>query len=385
MSEILSVAGAPEDATAPGQEVPRQGAAQGPGARPKFDHDGGFQAEVRRRVEEFFRATGRRERDCPQMYLKTAVILAWLASSYALLVFVAAAWWQALPLAVLLGLAMAAVAFNIQHDGNHHGYSRHAWVNNLMAMSLDLVGASSYFWHWKHDVIHHTYANITGQDTDIDTDGLARLSPHQKRRKVHRWQHYYMWLLYGLMTVRWQLFGDFRDLVAGKVVDQKVPRPRGWDLVVLLGGKAVFVSLVFVVPMLLHPAWVVLLFYGAASMVVGVVMAIVFQLAHCVEQADFPLPQQDTGRMEKPWAVHQVETTVDFGRRNPLLTWFLGGLNFQIEHHLFPRVCHVNYPAITGLVEQTCREFGVRYAEHESLRSGLVAHFRWLRQMGSTG
>src|SRR5262249_21751034 len=156
---------------------------------------------------------------------------------------------------------------------------RHAWVNKLAAMTLDLVGASSYFWHWKHDVIHHTYANITGHDTDIDTEGLARLSPHQKRRKAHRWQHYYMWLLYGLMTIRWQLYGDFRDLVAGKIRDQKVPRPRGRDLAVLLGGKAVFLSLAFLIPLLLHPFWVVLLVYGSTSLGVGVVMAIVFQLA----------------------------------------------------------------------------------------------------------
>jgi hypothetical protein len=240
MIDIHTVAGTPKGSNASDLGTSCQGPPhEEAGGRPKFGKDGGFQAEVRRRVEEFFRASGRRQRDCPRMYLKTAVILAWLVSSYALLVFVAAAWWQALALAVLLGLAITAVSFSIQHDGNHHAYSRHAWVNQLAAMSLDLVGASSYFWHWKHDVIHHTYANITGQDTDIDTDGLARLSPHQKRRKVHRWQHYYMWLLYGLMTVRWQLFGDFRDLAVGKVVDQKVPRPRGWDLVVLLEARAV--------------------------------------------------------------------------------------------------------------------------------------------------
>jgi linoleoyl-CoA desaturase len=319
------------------------------------------------------------------MYLKTAVILACLVSSYASLVFAASAWWQAVPLAALLGLAMAAVSFNVQHDGNHHAYSRRPWVNRLMATSLDLMGASSYFWHWKHDVIHHTYVNIAGQDTDIDTDGLARLSPHQRLRAAHRWQHYYMWLLYGLMTVRWQLHGDFRDLVAGRVADQKVPRPRGPDLAVFLGGKAAFLSLVFAVPMLLHPAWVVLLFYGATSMGVGVLMAVVFQLAHCVEHADFPLPRQGTGRLEKPWAIHQVETAVNFGRGNRALTWFLGGLNFQIEHHLLPRVCHVNYPAIAPLVEQTCREFGVRYAQHDSLLAGLRAHFLWLRRMGRAG
>jgi linoleoyl-CoA desaturase len=382
VNEIIPVAGTPGAVQAQQPAAPREAEAV---RRPKFGDDNGFQPELRRRVDAFFRATGRRERDCPQMYLKTAIILAWLASSYVLLVFVATAWWQALPLAILMGLAMGAVGFNVQHDGSHHAYSRHAWVNRLMAMTAELVGVSSYYWHWKHVIFHHTYVNITGHDTDIDLGGLARLTPHQKRRKVHRWQHLYMWVLYGLMIIRWQLYGDFRDLVVGKVGEHKVPRPKGWDLVVFLGGKAVFYSLAFVIPLLWHPLWVVLLFYAVAATQLGIVMSIVFQLAHCVGQAEFPLPRPETGRMEKPWAVHQVETTVDYARRSRVLAWFLGGLNFQIEHHLFPRICHVNYPAIAGLVEETCREFGVRYAEHESLGAGLRSHVRWLRQMGAAG
>jgi linoleoyl-CoA desaturase len=385
VAEIMSVASAPEAANAREQGAPREGAPrEGSVRRPKFDNAGGFQTEVRRRVEELMRASGRRERDCPQMYLKTAVIFAWLALSYALLLFVVAAWWQALLVAVSLGLAMASVGFSIQHDGAHQAYSRHAWVNKLMAMTVNLIGASSYFWHWKHDVFHHTYVNITGHDTDIDVGPFARLSPHQPRRWIHRWQHLYMWLLYGLMTVRWHVYGDFHDLIAGKVGVHKVPRPRGWDLAVFLGGKAVFL-LGLALPLLVHPVWVVLLFYTTASLVVGLAMSIVFQLAHCVPEADFPLPRPSTGRMEKPWAVHQVETTVDYARRSRVLAWLLGGLNFQIEHHLFPRMCHVNYPAISGLVEETCREFGVRYAEHASVLAGLRSHFRWLRRMGTTG
>jgi linoleoyl-CoA desaturase len=155
----------------------------------KFGNDNAFQTELRRRVAASFRSTGRRPRDCPAMYLKTAVILAWFAGSYCLLVFAASAWWQCLPLAVLVGLAMGAVGFNIQHDGGHHAYSRHEWVNRLAARSLDLVGASSYLWHWKHGVFHHTHVNVTGEDTDIDLGRLARLTPHQRRRPFHRWQH----------------------------------------------------------------------------------------------------------------------------------------------------------------------------------------------------
>jgi linoleoyl-CoA desaturase len=373
---------------APTQQAP-EGApdlASGPAGRGgrgvKFASDAGFQKEVRRRVEEHLRSTGRRQRDCPQMYLKTAVILAVFAAAYALLVFVARAWWQALPLAVLLGLSAAAIGFNVQHDGGHQGYSDRAWVNKLMALTLDLMGASSYVWRWKHAVYHHTYVNITGHDTDIDLGALGRLTPHQRRLPFHRWQHLYLWPLYGLLAIKWHLLDDFKNVITGRIGPHRFPRPGGWELAIFLGGKAFFLALAFGAPLLLHPLWVVLSFYGVAAAVGGMVLSVVFQLAHCVEEAEFPLPRPDTGRVDNAWAVHQVETTVDFARKSRVVSWLLGGLNFQIEHHLFPRICHVNYPAISQLVEDTCREFGVRYTAHESFRAGLASHFRWLRRMG---
>jgi len=348
----------------------------------KFDKNNGFQVELRRRVDEYFRSSGRRQRDCPQMYVKSAIIVACVAAAYVLLVFVAQTWWQALPLAILLGLATAGIGFNIQHDGGHHAYSDSPWVNKLMSMMLDLIGGCSYLWHWKHAVFHHTYVNLTGHDTDIDLGLLGRLTPHQKRFKFHRWQHWYLWPLYGIMAIKWQLFDDFHDVLRGRIGEHRIPRPGGWELVIFLAGKALFFALTFGIPLLFHPVWVVLVYYAATALVVGMVLSVVFQLAHCVEQAEFPLPRPDNGRIDNAWAIHQAETTVDFARRSWVVAWLLGGLNFQIEHHLFPRVCHVNYPAMSKLVEATCREFGVRYTEHESFRAGLASHFRWLRRMG---
>jgi linoleoyl-CoA desaturase len=359
--------------------------AAAPGKALKFGGTDGFQRVLRRRVNQFFQSTGRRQRDCPRMYLKTAIVLGWLVVSYVLLVFLAWTWWQALPLALALGLAMAAMGFNIQHDGGHQAYSNRPWINKLMALTLDLLGGSSYVWDRKHNAIHHTYTNITGQDDDIDVGSLGRLSPHQKRWPWHRWQHYYLWVLYGLLPIKWQVYDDFRNLIVGRVGGHRLARPKGWDLATFLGGKVVFFALALLIPMLLHPVWVVLLFYGVASFTVGVTLSVVFQLAHCVEEADFPLPRQDTGRMETAWAVHQVETTVDFARGNRLLSWFIGGLNFQIEHHLFPRICHVNYPVLAKLVEETCREFGLRYMARKTFLGGVASHFRWLRRMGRAG
>lgn len=348
-----------------------------------FGRDNAFQKEARRRVEEYFRTTGRRQRDCPAMYVKTAIILALFTAFYVSLVFVADTWWQALPLAILLGLSVAAIGFNIEHDGGHQAYSDHAWINRLMAMTLDLIGGSSYVWHWKHSVVHHTYVNITDHDADIDVAPFGRLTPHQKRFRFHRWQQFYLWPLYGVNVIKWHLYDDFRDVILGRIGSTRIPRPKRWELLAFIGGKLLLFTLALALPLWFHSAWIVLLFYVITITFAGVVVSVVFQLAHCVEEADFPLPVEHHHSMENSWAVHQVETTVNFARRSRVQSWLLGGLNFQIEHHLFPRICHVNYPALSPLVEQTCRDFGIRYREHRSFRAGLSSHFRWLRRMGA--
>ena len=347
-----------------------------------FDSDNAFHTELRRRVAEYFEKNGTRPRDNPRMYLKTALILGAFFGSWALLTFVAEAWWEIVPLALLLALATAGIGFNVQHDGGHQAYSDRKWINDTMALSLDLVGGSSYIWRWKHAVFHHTYTNVQDHDSDMDLGAVARLGPHQKLRFHQRWQHLYIWLLYGIMTIRWQCYGDFRDLIDGRIGARPFPRPRGADLARLIGGKVLFFALAFGIPMLVRPWWQVLLVYAATMAVVGIALSIVFQLAHAVEEAQFPVPSAD-GRIDRPWAVHQVETTIDFSRDNRLLSWFVGGLNFQVAHHLFPRVCHVHYPALTRVVEETCREFGVRYQAQRSMFAGLASHYRLLRRLGS--
>src|SRR5574341_242633 len=347
-----------------------------------FERATAFHQEVKARVAEYFARTGARPRDLPRMYLKTAAILAWFAVSYYLLVFAAATWWQAAGAGLSLGLAVAAVGFNIQHDGAHGGYTDSKLVGRMMAFALDIMGGSSYFWRWKHNVLHHTYPNITGADDDIDVGPLARLAPQQPRFGFHRFQHLYMWPLYGFVTSKWQIVDDFKEFIRGKVGTRRVPRPKGLELILFAAGKLVFFSLAFAIPLLVHPWWTVLLGYAAISFVTGVLLGVVFQMAHCVAEADFPAPAPDTLRMAAEWAVHQVHTTVDFARKSRLLTVYLGGLNYQIEHHLFPHICHLHYPKIAPIVEEVCRRFGVRYQAHPHLWAALASHYRWLRVMG---
>jgi linoleoyl-CoA desaturase len=278
---------------------------------------------------------------------------------------------------------VVGIGFNIMHDGGHGAVSKHRSVNRVMAHSLDIVGGSSYLWRWKHGVLHHHYANITGHDTDIALGPLARFTPHQPSYAHQRWQHWYVWLLYGLMVIKWQFFDDFRVLLTGKIGPHHIPRPRGADLAVLIAAKLAFFLLAFVIPLALHPFLNVALIYLLFAALVGILLSVVFQLAHCVEDAEFPLIADGVFTVDNAWAIHQVETTINFSRGNPIVTWLLGGLNYQIEHHLFPDVSHCNYPALAVIVKDTCADFGVSYKEHASFWSGVCSHFRWLRRMGT--
>ncbi len=351
----------------------------------KFSPSDRFLRELRRRVDAYFERTGRPRRDCPQMYFKTATILAWFFGAYFLLLLWVTNPWVIVPLAFVLGVALAAIGFNIQHDGGHNAYSNRRWVNKMMALTLDLMGGSSYMWDWKHNTLHHTFPNIDGHDDDINVGFLARLSPHQKQYWFHRLQGIYLWVLYGFLAIKWHFFDDFYQISTARIGGHTIPRPRGRDLAIFIGGKVVFFSMAFGIPMLLHPWWAVLSVYAIAAFTSGVVLSVVFQLAHCVGEADFPVPVASANgaeRMQTEWAVHQVQTTVNFARGNRLLSWFLGGLNFQIEHHLLSRICHVHYSGLSKVVEEACREFGIRYASHRTFWGALSSHFRWLVQMG---
>src|SRR4051794_31194519 len=259
-------------------------------AKLKFNTTDRFIRELRRRVDAYFEHTGRPRRDCAQMYFKTATILAWFFGAYFLLLFAVHTWWLTVPLALILGVALAAIGFNIQHDAGHRAYSERPWVNKIMALTLDLMGGSSYLWDWKHNTFHHTYPNIDGHDDDINVGWLGRLSPQQRRMVFHRFQGIYLWLLYGFLAIKWHFYDDFHQLAVGRIGQHKIRRPRGKDLVIFIAGKVAFFSMAFGVPMLMHPWYAVIGTYAIAAFVSGVVLSVVFQLAHCVEEAEFPVP-----------------------------------------------------------------------------------------------
>lgn len=309
-------------------------------------------------------------------------MLAAAVASYVLLVFWAASWFSAVPLIVMLALGVAGIGFDIQHDGGHGSYSRSSAVNHLAARCLDLVGASSYVWRWKHNRFHHQYTNVDGVDSDIDVAPFLRLAPTQRLRAAHRFQHWYAWFLYCLLLVKWHLYDDFRDLVLGRIGSQVMPRPRGRDAWMFWGGKALFFGWAFGLPLLRHSLVGVLASYLLCAAIVGLLLSTVFQLAHCVESSSFTGAPAPGDSLPETWAEHQLASSVDFAQENRWVTWALGGLNYQKEHHLFTYVSHVHYPALAPIVRELCRERRITYLAHPTVWQALVSHARWLRRMG---
>lgn len=315
------------------------------------------------------------------MYMKSAIILLWAAVSYGLFLLTDE-WWEHTIVAMSLGFALAGIGFNIQHDGNHNAYSDSRLINRLAGAALDVLGGSSYVWRWRHNRVHHVYPNIVGADEDIDFEPIARVAVGQPRYAIQRFQHLYLWFLYALLPIKWHFIDDWRNLLTGRIGRHRFPRPRRMDLAVLLLGKIFFVGLALLLPLYRHSFSVVVMFYLMTSAILGLTLSVVIQLGHCVDGTEFVTLDNNLRQIADEWALHQVRSTADFARHSTLLTWYVGGLNFQIEHHLFPMICHVHYPNLAPVVEEVCRSFGVRYLTHESFWRALAAHGSLLKRYG---
>jgi linoleoyl-CoA desaturase len=350
-----------------------------------FESGGDFLQETRRDVDAYLASTATRRIGYLKLYAKVPVAIGLTALSWCVLMLGS-------PGVVLTALAFAGLVagavltgFCVQHDANHGASFRSRRHNHLLGWTGDtLLGFSSYAWRVRHNVAHHTYTNIDGYDGDITQMPVARLVPAQPARPWYRFQHLYIWPLYSFMGLRLQTYGDLAAFRRGNIGHTALRPPRRWDLAACIAGKLIFVSWTLVIPMFFHPWWVVLIAFLGVSLVLSFTLVIVFQLAHCVEEAASPSPEE-LRASPQTWAVHQVESTVDFCPRNPVLTWLLGGLNFQIEHHLFPRVPHTHYPAIARIVRRNAERHGIRYTVQPSFWDAISSHGRHLRSMGEQG
>jgi linoleoyl-CoA desaturase len=353
--------------------------------RPSFASGGEVFREIQRDVEAVLARKGVRTRALVQLHLKTAIAVTLPIAAWIVLMTASPGLYLGLACLLLLGVGATLVAFCVQHDANHGASFGSRRVNRIVGFSADaMLGFSSYAWRVKHNVAHHTYTNVDAYDDDISQVPLARLLPAQASRPWYRLQHFYIWPMYSLMVLRMQAFGDVAALVRGRIGRSKVRMPRGWDLAGILSGKLVYLGWAVVIPLFIYPWWVVAVTYLGLAMIVGLITATTFQLAHCVDEASYR-SSDELGDGQTVWAVHQIESTVDFCPRNPVLTWVLGGLNYQIEHHLFPRLPHTLYPKIAGIVRARAESHGVRYTCQPSLWRALCSHASHVRAMGRRG
>jgi linoleoyl-CoA desaturase len=348
----------------------------------RFTQQQGFHKTLNERINAYLRENKIPGRDVPAMYVKTAVIMVWWLGTYLLILLGNFPWWVNLALCLVWGLAIASVGFNVMHDANHNGYSNRPWVNRVVGFSAELLGMSGFRWRTKHNIWHHTYTNIAGYDDDVEAFGLMRLSPRTPWKPLHKAQAWYYPLVYSFIGFDF-ILRDFMMIFLGKSDDNHVyPKLSVGDQVVFWLGKLFFVTIMFVLPLQIFPWWQVLIGFFLIMLTVGLVMGVVFQLAHINSQAEFPVTVGSPEHIENEWAIHQVETTADFAPRNRLLNFYVGGLNYQIEHHLLPHICHMNYPRLAPIVKATCEEYGIRYNCYDTWRDAFSSHLNTLRIHG---
>lgn len=348
--------------------------------------DQNFYDTLKKRVNEHFKTVGSTRHANREMVFKTIFMFSlYIVPLVLLFTGVITSVWVALPLCLLMGAAIAGIGLSIMHDANHGAYSNRKWVNNLLGFSLNLIGGNAFNWQVRHNVLHHTYTNIFDADEDISPRGILRMTPHSAWKPFHRFQFVYAWFIYGFMTLAWVFAKDFNRLIRyqkdGLIRKQHTTVTKEW--LILLTSKLLYLSYTLILPLIFLPFvwWQVCIGFFVMHYVAGFILATIFQPAHVVEGTSFPMPDR-AGNMRNTWAIHQVATTTNFANNSRLFSWYVGGLNFQIEHHLFPNVCHVHYRHLSAIVRRTAEEFNVPYRALPTFLQALAGHGRLLRDLG---
>jgi len=346
------------------------------------NRDHSFFTDLKQAVDQYFKENNISKTGNASLYIKSLVLIPAAIALYYLVIFVAmpAAW--ALLLCALLGFVLASIGFNVMHDACHGSYSSRKWVNELFGYSLNALGGNAFIWKFKHNIIHHTYTNIDGLDDDIAKSPLMRQCSTQKWVPAHRFQHIYVVLVYAISSFAWVALMDFNKYFKGKVYTTTLQKMDVKEHIIFWVSKLLYI--IFYVAI---PVWAVGVSAWAAGFAVmhlfmGFTLAIVFQLAHVVEETEFEAVGSEPVQIENEWAVHQVKTTADFAPDNKLISWFVGGLNFQVEHHLFPRISHVHYPALRKIVQQKCAEHNLTYHCNPTMSGAVASHFRMMKELG---
>lgn len=348
---------------------------------------GDFIFTLRQRVNEYFTNNKTTIYGDTQLVIKTVALLGIYLLPYFLMVFgIITNPWLIFVSWVVMGVGMAGLGLSVMHDAIHGSYSKNPRVNKFIGNIIYLIGGNAANWKIQHNRLHHSFTNVDGMDDDINVGFLMRFSPNQKKYKLHKYQHLYAWFLYGFLTLSWITSKDF--LQHFKYKKQGLTRGMGGDkklLTELIIWKVVYYAFILVLPLLFiqAPIWVTLVSFLAMHFVAGLILSSVFQLAHVMPTSEYPIPDEK-GSLENTWAIHQMLTTANFSEKSNILSWYVGGLNYQIEHHLFPNICHVHYKKISKIVRETAKEYKLEYYSQKNFVIALWNHAKMLKQLGTT-
>lgn len=342
-----------------------------------------FFPALRKEIDDYFKQNNLKKTGNWNLFSKTIILLTSAVLLYGLVMFLPMPGLVAIILCALLGFVLALIGFNVMHDACHGSYSSNNKVNEWLGYTLNVIGGNSFIWKQKHNIVHHTYTNVDGMDDDIAKSPFIRMCRTQKWVPMHKIQHIYLSFLYALSTLFWILWQDFQKYFSKKVYTSKLPAMSIKEHFIFWGSKIFYLLIYIVLPIIFHGwiAWLVA--FLVLNAVMGLSTSIVFQLAHVVEETEFAyVGIDDSVTIENEWAVHQVKTTANFSPRNKWVTYLAGGLNYQVEHHLFPRISHIHYPSISQIVKKKCEEFNLPYLSKPTFFNALNSHFRLIRELG---
>jgi linoleoyl-CoA desaturase len=344
-----------------------------------------FYNQIKDEVNQYFKEKNKSQTGDYRLYLKSVILLPLSLILYFSLILISMPIALALTLCVILGMVLAFIGFNVMHDACHGSYSKSKLVNEIMSYSMNYLGSNAFIWKIKHNIIHHTYTNVDGVDDDIAKVPILRHCPSQPKKGFHRYQHLYAPFLYAISSWFWALYTDFDKYFKRRIHSTPINNIPTKEHIIFWGTKIFYILMYIAIPI-----WLVGFSYFIVGFLVlnaafGLTMAIVFQLAHVVDKTAFVdanSAEDDKLNIDEAWAIHQVKTTANFATNSKLVSWFVGGLNFQIEHHLFPKISHVHYPAISPIVERICKEHGHPYNNYDTLGSAVVSHFATMKKFG---
>jgi linoleoyl-CoA desaturase len=347
-----------------------------------------FTKKLTENVNDYFKSKNLSRHGSWKILLKVPILLSVYFLPYILMMtgVIQSTGWMWL-MSVVMGLGMAGIGLAIMHDANHGTFSKNERLNTLMCYTLEMLGGYHTNWKIQHNVLHHSFTNVHDMDEDIDPIGLLRFSPNAPLKKIHRFQVFYAWFFYGLMTFSWMTNKDIKQIIdynkRGLLKSQNKTLAKALRQIII--SKIIYYSYVLVLPLILldQSWWQILIGLGTIHFVCGIVLAFVFQSAHVVSDTEF-INEDNFKELneETSWAKHQMMTTANFSNWNPLFTWYLGGLNHQIEHHLFPDISHVHYRRISKIVRKTAKEYGVPYHYHKTFGGAILNHLVLLNRLG---